>query len=124
MRRATVLLGTLVVLAGCASAVESTEPSDSWVGSSIAQLDQSLPADTAYVVYDVSLPVVKKEPLYGTADGGSNDRWIIVASCGDRTQLAVAVLSADDYTERIKSRAAKREFDGLLGECAAMTPAP
>ncbi|MFJ4175669.1 hypothetical protein [Microbacterium sp. NPDC089696] len=120
--RASIALVVLAgCLAGCSSDVEDATPIGSWVGSTIQQLEESLPADTAYVVYDVSLPVVDKEPRYGTAGGGTNDRWIIVASCGEQTQLAVAVLNVEDYTDRIGARATKRDFDGLLTECSPTT---
>lgn len=114
-----ILTGMLSLLVGCASSDPVPPPVDSWVGSSIQQLEESLPADTAYVVYDVSLPVADKEPRYGTVDGGANDRWIIVASCGEQTQLAVAVLNAEDYTDGIAAGATNREFDDLLSECAS-----
>lgn len=84
---------------------------------SVAQVEQALPPDTTYVVYDLSLPVTGKDPRYGTSEGGTNRDWIIVAACGSIEQLAVGVLSTADYDTKTADSAKAGEFDSLLTEC-------
>lgn len=124
MRRSTALACVLTVtmlvgLAGCASE-PTVEPSpSSFVGSSITQLEKELPADTAYVVYDVSLPVTGKQARYGEPGAGTNDDWLVVVACGSAESLAVGVVNGEDYTDKIAESARQGAFDDLLTECGA-----
>lgn len=125
LRGAAVLLAALIVT-GCAAPQPQPEPEPepeperdvhSYIGSSVEQAEQSLPPDTTYVVYDVSLPVTGKDPRYGTADGGTNRDWIIVAACGTPRELAVGVLHVEDHSRDVAATARGSGFDDLLAEC-------
>lgn len=111
-------LAGVVMLAGCSRGEEpSTFAPEDLLGSSVAQLEPTLPPDTAYVVYDLSLPLAGVEATYGDPDAPSNDQWLVVVACGSAEELAVGVISAEDYTEGMRSAARDGKYRDLLLEC-------
>jgi hypothetical protein len=111
-----VTVALLAALTGCTTAAEPPPVTgiSSFVGSHLSDFRTAV-GEQAFLIYDVSKPVLGLEPLYN--DGQPQDKWTIVAQCVSKGTLAVAVLPSDDVTENINSGAKSGEFDSNLTEC-------
>lgn len=122
------IAGSAMLLSGCGTD-DGSDPPDhvpvtSFVGQTVAQVEDGLPAASSMVSYDLSKPVTGAKATYGTAkDKGTHADWIVVVACADTknleddTRLAAGVLRADAYTDAIARKAKDHAFDRYLAEC-------
>jgi hypothetical protein len=116
--RVTAGAGLGVCLAACHSHPGPPTSHAPMVGQSVSAIERYLP-DATLSVYDVSSPVLHREPAY--TGGSAQDQWIVIAACGlrldtTRRTIAVAVSPRADYTPAVARKAAVGGYDGLY-EC-------
>ncbi|GAA3118884.1 hypothetical protein GCM10010449_46190 [Streptomyces rectiviolaceus] len=120
--------GAAMLLSGCGTNDDADEPDhvpvSSFVGQTVAQVEEGLPSASSMVSYDLSKPVTGAKATYGTAkDEGTHADWIVVVACADTknleddTHLAAGVLRADAYTDAVARKAKDHAFDRYLAEC-------
>ncbi|MFB8189275.1 hypothetical protein ACFC14_08100 [Microbacterium sp. NPDC055988] len=114
-------LVSLLALAGC----QSGEPyeADRLVGRTLSDLPEE--RDYAWLIYDLSFPILGIEPTYEDSD--KKDDWAIVAACngGEESStlgesLALGVIPRDEF-ESVREAASNREFNSLLIECSGQS---
>jgi hypothetical protein len=108
----------VLAVAGCRADDGTPTSHAPMVGQPVSAVERHLPHATLSV-YDVSSPVLHREPAY--TDASAQDEWIVIAACGlrldtARRTIAVAVIPRADYTPAVAKKAAVGGYDGLY-EC-------
>lgn len=104
-----------VALSGCTAESQPTAAVPSYVGQPLGKLRTAV-GDNAFLIYDLSRLILNLDPEYN--DGQPQFEWTVIAQCGSKGTVAVAVLPSKEVTASMKAKAKAGGYNGTLLECS------